>query len=100
MPEGALLKDGTVQKADLIVLATGYYPPQEVTRRFLGSEIADRIGPVWGIDAEGEMSNMFKRTAQEGVWFMGGGLTQARVYSLYLALQIKAIELGLISKSA
>ena len=100
VPEGALLKDGTVQKADLIVLATGYYPPQEVTRRFLGSEIADRIGPVWGIDAEGEMSNMFKRTAQEGVWFMGGGLTQARVYSLYLALQIKAIELGLISKSA
>ena len=94
VPEGALLK------ADLIVLATGYYPPQEVTRRFLGSEIADRIGPVWGIDAEGEMSNMFKRTAQEGVWFMGGGLTQARVYSLYLALQIKAIELGLISKSA
>ena len=100
VPEGALLKDGTVQKADLIVLATGYYPPQEVTRRFLGSEIADRIGPVWGIDAEGEMSNMFKRTAQEGVWFMGGGLTQARVYSLYLALQIKAIELGLISKAA
>ena len=99
VPEGALLKDGTVQPADLLVLATGYYPPKEVTRRFLGDEIADRIGEVWGIDAEGEMSNMWKRTAQEGVWFMGGGLTQCRVYSLHLALQIKAIELGLIPGS-
>ncbi len=100
VPDGALLKDGTVQKADLLVLATGYYPPQEVIRRLLGEEVADRIGSVWGIDAQGEMENMWKRTAQEGLWFMGGGLTQCRVYSLHLALQIKAIELGLISKAA
>jgi cation diffusion facilitator CzcD-associated flavoprotein CzcO len=97
VPEGALLKDGTIRPADLLVLATGYFAPQEVIRRLLGNEIADRIGPVWGIDADGEMANTFKRTAQDGVWFMGGGLTQARVYSLYLALQIKAIELGLIA---
>ena len=96
VPEGALLKDGTIRKADLLVLATGYYAPQEVIRRLLGDEIADRIGPIWGIDADGEMANTFKRTAQDGVWFMGGGLTQARVYSLHLALQIKAIEEGLI----
>ena len=100
VPEGALLKDGTIQKADLLVLATGYYSPQEVIRRLLGDEVAHRIGSVWGIDAQGEMENMWKRTAQEGLWFMGGGLTQCRVYSLHLALQIKAIELGLISKSA
>jgi putative flavoprotein involved in K+ transport len=86
-------------KADLLVLATGYYSPQEVIRRLLGDDVATRIGSVWGIDSEGEMENMWKRTAQEGLWFMGGGLTQCRVYSLHLALQIKAIELGLISKS-
>jgi hypothetical protein len=28
---------------------------------------------------------------------MGGGLTQSRIYSKYVALQIKATELGLIS---
>ena len=39
---------------------------------------------------------MFKRTPQEGVWFIAGSLTQARVYSKYLALQIKATEEGLI----
>lgn len=96
VPEGVLQKDGSIQRADLLVLATGYYSPQEVIRRLLGEEVANRIGHVWGIDAEGEMENMWKRTAQDGLWFMGGGLTQCRVYSLHLALQIKAIEEGLI----
>jgi hypothetical protein len=53
--------------------------------------------PGVGLDAQGEMSNMFKRTAQPGLWFMGGGLTQSRIYSRYVALQIKAIQLGYIS---
>jgi len=39
---------------------------------------------------------MWKRTPQPGLWFMGGGLTQSRIYSKYMALQIKAIELGYI----
>ena len=96
VPEGALLKDGTIKPADLLVLATGYHTQQEMVRRLLGSEVADRVGQVWGIDAVGEMANMFKRTPQEGLWFMGGGLTQSRIYSKYVALQIKAIELGYI----
>jgi len=95
-PEGALLKDGTVVPADVIVLGTGYYPQCELVRRALGESMAERIGPVWGEDKDGELANMFKRTPQEGVWFIAGSLTQARVYSKYMALQIKAIEEGLI----
>jgi len=38
------------------------------------------------------METMRKRTAQDGLWFMGGGLTQCRVCSLYLVPLIKAIE--------
>jgi putative flavoprotein involved in K+ transport len=95
--EGALLKDGSIKHADLLVLATGYHTQQEMVRRLLGSETADRVGQVWGIDDQGEMANMWKRTPQPGLWFMGGGLTQSRIYSKYVALQIKAIELGLIS---
>ncbi|MBT6312911.1 MAG: monooxygenase, partial [Alphaproteobacteria bacterium] len=94
--EGALLKDGTIAPADVIVLATGYYPQGELVRRALGQEMADKIGPIWGEDADGELANMFKRTPQEGVWFIAGSLTQARVYSKYMALQIKALEEGLI----
>ncbi|MDE0807841.1 MAG: NAD(P)/FAD-dependent oxidoreductase [Alphaproteobacteria bacterium] len=95
-PEGALLTDGSVVPADVIVLGTGYYPQGELVRRALGDEMADRIGPIWGVDPDGELANMFKRTPQEGVWFIAGSLTQARVYSKYLALQIKATEEGLI----
>jgi cation diffusion facilitator CzcD-associated flavoprotein CzcO len=92
--EGALLKDGSTVPADLIVLATGYFPQVELVRRALGEEMVERIGPVWGIDADGELSNMYKRTAQEGLWFIAGGLAQCRIYSKYMALQIKAMELG------
>lgn len=94
--KGALLKDGTTVPADLLVLATGYYPQQELIRRTLGSEIADRVGPVWGIGEDGELANMFKRTPQQGLWFIAGSLAQCRIYSKYLALQIKGIEEGLM----
>src|ERR1700709_688285 len=92
--EGALLKDGSTVPADLIVLATGYYPQIELVRRALGDEMVERIGPVWGLDAGGELNNMYKRTPQEGLWFIAGGLAQCRINSKYLALQIKATELG------
>ncbi|MGZ0188775.1 MAG: flavin-containing monooxygenase [Alphaproteobacteria bacterium] len=94
--DGALLKDGSTVPADLIVLATGYYPQKELVHRGLGDEIADRIGPVWGIGDDGELNNMFRRTPQEGLWFIAGGLAQCRINSKYMALQIKATELGLL----
>jgi putative flavoprotein involved in K+ transport len=92
--DGALLKDGSTVPADMIVLATGYYPQMELVRRALGEEIVQQIGPVWGIGEDGELSNMFKRTPREGLWFIAGGLAQCRINSKYLALQIKAMELG------
>ena len=92
--DGALLKDGSTVPADLIVLATGYYPQQELVRRALGDEMVKRIGPVWGIGEDGELNNMYKRTPQEGLWFIAGGLPQTRINSKFLALQIKAMELG------
>jgi cation diffusion facilitator CzcD-associated flavoprotein CzcO len=92
--DGALLKDGSTVPADLIILATGYYPQMELVRRALGAEMVNRIGPVWGIGPDGQLNNMYKRTPQEGLWFIAGGLGQCRINSKYLALQIKAMELG------
>ena len=94
--DGVLLQDGTTVPADLIVLATGYYPQKELVHRALGEEIAERIGPVWGLNENGELNNMFRRTSQEGLWFIAGGLGQCRINSKYMALQIKAMELGLL----
>ena len=94
--DGALLDDGSTVPADLVVLATGYYPQAELVRRALGDAMAEKIGPIWGEDAEGELANMYKRTPQEGAWFIAGSLTQARVYSKYMALQIAALEAGMV----
>jgi cation diffusion facilitator CzcD-associated flavoprotein CzcO len=94
--EGARLRDGRVVPAELLVLATGYKNQQETVRVYLGDEIADRIGPVWGFDDGGELRNMWRRTAQPGLWFTAGSLAQCRIFSRYLALQIKALELGLV----
>lgn len=98
--DGVLLKDGSTLPAELIVTATGYKNQQEVVRHFMGDEIADRIGEVWGFGDDGELRNMWRRTAQPGLWFTGGGLPHVRIFSKYLAMQIKAVEEGIISLDA
>lgn len=96
-PEGAVMKDGRVKPADLIVLATGYEGQAAAARRILGDPVGERIGPVWGFDEEGELQGMWRPTGQKGLWFHAGGLAQCRIFSKVLALQIKARELGIIS---
>jgi cation diffusion facilitator CzcD-associated flavoprotein CzcO len=95
--DGAMLRNGFVVPAELLVLATGYKNQQDTVRLYLGDAIADRIGPVWGFDAGGELRNMWRRTAQPGLWFTAGSLAQCRIFSRYLAIQIKALEEGLLS---
>jgi hypothetical protein len=64
-----------------------------------GSELARRVGRVWGFDDEtSELANMWRRTAQEGLWFTAGSFSQARIYSRFIALQIDAIEAGKLAK--
>jgi putative flavoprotein involved in K+ transport len=96
VPEGARLRDGRMVPADLLVLATGYKNQQETVRACLGDDIADKVGPVWGFDEGGELRNMWRRTAQPGLWFTAGSLAQCRIFSRYLAIQIKALEQGLL----
>ena len=95
--EGARLRDGAIVPAELLVLATGYKNQQDTVRAYLGDAIADKIGPVWGFDDGGELRNMWRRTAQPGLWFTAGSLAQCRIFSRYLALQIKALEEGLLN---
>ena len=95
---GLLMKDGSVAEADVIVAATGYKNQQDVVRHFMGDIIADRIGQVWGFDKTGELRNMWCRTPQPGLWFAGGGLPHVRIFSKYLAQQIKACEVGFLDR--
>jgi len=99
--EGARLRGGDVIRADLIVLATGYLGPEYLVRKLFGDGVADRVGPVWGIDEEEqELRNMWMRTGQPGLWFIAGSFAQCRIYSKVLALQLKAAEEGLIPAGA
>jgi len=81
---------------DLVVLATGFETMEASIRRLLGDEVADRVGPVWGFDEDQTMRNMWKRTGQENFWIMGGAIIEARLFSRFLALQIKASLEGLL----
>jgi len=96
VPEGALMKDGSVTPADLLILATGYRGLQDLVRELLGDQVAERTGPIWGFGPDGELRNMFRRTGQPGLWFTAGSLAMSRIYSKYLALQIKVHEEGLM----
>ena len=93
---GLRMKDGSTIPADLVVLATGFEGMQEGVRKLLGDEIANRIGPVWGFDKDNVMRNMWRRTAQDGLWLMGGAINEARLYSRFLALEIRAALEGLL----
>ncbi|MCW2758645.1 MAG: monooxygenase [Nocardioidaceae bacterium] len=93
--DGLAMLDGTVVPADLVVLATGYENQQAAVRRFVGDEIAEKVGPIWGFDEDFELRNMWKPTGQDRFWIMGGNLLESRLHSRFLALQIKADLEGL-----
>jgi putative flavoprotein involved in K+ transport len=92
---GAALEDGSHLPADLLVLATGYKGQEALVERLFGPEVKDRVGPVWGFGDGLELRNMFARTPQPGLWFIAGSFAQCRIYSKYLAFQIKMDEAGL-----
>ena len=94
--EGARMRDGSVLPADLVVLATGYKGQEHLVGKLFGEAIARRVGPIWGFGDGQELRNMYTRTPQPGLWFIAGSLAQCRINSKYLALQIKASEVGLL----
>jgi putative flavoprotein involved in K+ transport len=99
-----LLTDGSELGADAIIYATGYESMESWVERLISREVAEKVGPCWGLGSdtaldpgpwEGELRNMWKPTGQAGLWFQGGNLAQSRFHSLHLALQIKARMEGL-----
>ncbi|MCJ1282467.1 hypothetical protein MMC26_001790 [Xylographa opegraphella] len=88
--------DGEEIEADEIVFATGYQNMRETARKIFGDKVADQVGDVWGYDQEGELRTIWRRSGHEGFWFFGGNLALCRYYSRLLALQIKALEVGLM----
>jgi hypothetical protein len=83
----------------VIVACIGYQSMNEAVAGLVDREVADAVGPCWGLGSGvrgdpgpwlGELRNMWKPTAHEALWFHGGNLALSRFYSRYLALQLKA----------
>ncbi|EIW81802.1 FAD/NAD(P)-binding domain-containing protein [Coniophora puteana RWD-64-598 SS2] len=90
-----VLNDGSRLEADVVVLATGYYPTTAGIEALLGPDIAAKVGPVWGLDSVGELRRTWRPSGQQGLWIFLGGFQQARYHSRHVALQILAEELGI-----
>ena len=93
------MSDGSELPADVVVFATGFGAMNGWVAQLVSPEVAEKIGPNWGYGSgipgdpgpwRGELRNMWKPMAQEGLWFHGGNLALSRHYSLYVALQLKA----------
>jgi len=102
--KGLVMENGEEIAADVVVYATGYGPVNDVAAQFLGKDIADKLGRVWGLGSgvardpgpwEGEIRGLWKPTPQEGLWVHAGNLQMNRSYSKYLALQLQARYLDL-----
>jgi cation diffusion facilitator CzcD-associated flavoprotein CzcO len=98
LPNAIEFADGSKLEADEIVFATGYQNMRTQARLIFGDEVADRVSDVWGFNDEGEFRTMWQKTGHPGLWFMGGNLAISRYYSRMLALQIKAVEEGIVER--
>ncbi|KAG1894616.1 uncharacterized protein F5891DRAFT_984891 [Suillus fuscotomentosus] len=87
-PSGLVFDDGSQVVADLVIFATGYSKPtiKEVTENLFGPQVTDTVHDLGGLDSD-----------YNGLWFAEGDLFAARFYSQFIALQIMAREMGLLS---
>ncbi len=60
----------------------------------LGTIVAEKLDPYWGVDEEGEIRGAFKPCGFPQIWQIGGGFAHARYLTRFVALQIKADLLG------
>jgi putative flavoprotein involved in K+ transport len=102
--DAVVMEDGTELPADVVVYATGYGSMNGFAADLISQDVADKVGKCWGLGSdtakdpgpwEGEQRNMWKPTQQEALWFHGGNLHQSRYYSLFLALQLQARQVGI-----
>lgn len=81
-------EDGASIKADVIVLATGFRSIRETVKKVISQEVADKLGPIWGKDNQGEIPGVWRICGQPGLWLMCGNFFQARCFSKHVATQI------------
>lgn len=90
-----ILSGGRETHFDLIIFATGFSNTIDSVRATLGEKIANRCGPIWGIDEEGEFRSAYKDSGVPNLWMMVGFLPYSRFHSKRVALRLKALLEGI-----
>ncbi|CAK7228049.1 hypothetical protein SEUCBS140593_006784 [Sporothrix eucalyptigena] len=99
--DGVVYKDGTTQKADIVVFATGYMNSKSAIQALLGDEMARKCNERWEkgnaffVGPEGESVINYCPLPQKGLYSMFHQFAFSRFHSGRLALRIKAEELGI-----
>ncbi|KIM60484.1 hypothetical protein SCLCIDRAFT_124024 [Scleroderma citrinum Foug A] len=84
---GLELEDGTELGCDIAIFATGFRGLRDSITDICGPDVANMVGPVWGLDDEGQLQGVWRRTGQPHLWIGLGGLGMSRFHSLHLALR-------------
>ncbi|KAK0454074.1 FAD/NAD-P-binding domain-containing protein [Desarmillaria tabescens] len=98
LSDGVVFTDGSKLDADVVIYATGYHNIRDSLKNVFGGVITERVGQIWGLDEEGELNGCFKPSGHPGLWFGGGDISLCRIFSKRMALEVKAIQLGLVNQ--
>jgi len=96
-PTGVKFADGTEIEADIVVFATGFKDPREEMWRTVDPDISSKVDRIWGVNGEGYMPSAWRPSGHEGLWFGIGNFAKSRYFSRLLAIQIKALEEGIVT---
>ncbi|KAF7310514.1 hypothetical protein HMN09_00594000 [Mycena chlorophos] len=98
--DSLVFTDGEALPADVVIYATSYDSIRDNMRALFSDAVIDRTDVLWGLDAEGELRGCYRESGHPGLWFAAGNFAVSRFYSKQLALEIKAIELGLLAQAS
>lgn len=90
-----ILSGDRERQFDLVVFATGFSNTIDSVKATLGETIASQVGPIWGVDEEGELKTAYKQSGVHNLWIFVGYLPMTRYHSKRLALRIKALIEGI-----
>ncbi|KAJ6604023.1 dimethylaniline monooxygenase [Mycena sp. CBHHK59/15] len=93
--DSIVFSDGSSLPADVVIYATAYQSIRDDMVPLFTDAVIDQTSVLWGLDEEGELRGCYRSSGYPGLWFASGNFAISRFFSKQLALQIKAIELGL-----
>ena len=88
--KNVILQSGDTVPADHLIFATGYHGILDGIKEIFGDKTAQTLGPVWGLDREGELRNAGRPTKVPNLYIVGSGPLMSRSLTRALVLLIKA----------